>query len=460
MQYIDVTMTEQNKLCNYVVCEDAVNAIAYFVTSKTQTAANVLRLFIRVDTLSTYLSSFNLLNAFCKRTTDMAIINNAKSLYADDVAGAEQWSLANIFVSGFGILIQLTVTGGSIYDKDDKLMDVTGFVVWGRLTLARLVGESDLDFMNRVSNSLNSIDKLQILYTGDGQRAQNLNVTINKAYIVPAGLFPNAGYNAPYPSGGSLYSSKRGIGDVAGASCVLFWNGKLYDEENIPSITFDVNVKPEYKYRIGTFNSYAEIANPPFRGVQTIIIRPVWEISSFDIIVEINKDIYNITNGYELALIDSQATLLAAQQKSNATITNVLSILGQTAGGVASIAAGNYLSGAILLGNATNGIYQTAQKARNSVKGGNLTSNNAATKNFNMATQIVINSILFVLEGHKQSNATIQALLNAKGYNCLEPISAFNTGRYYEIAADGVEGVPLEYQNNYLERLRNGVYIV
>lgn len=429
--FVDVEYNFNTMLANYVCIVDGVDTMFYFVNDAKQIATGVLRLFLTLDTLTTfYRPNTAFVNGYVKKTNSSLYVNTAKTLSVDEVTTPKKFELLQEFseINTAGcVLVTFEVTSGKEHI--------------GEILTAQIIGgTSNLEeFIFRLS----TVDRVNI----DNSTSETPNIVLRHLYVLPSILMPydsttNKGTPIAFYPKGDKWSAANG---VVYLDSVYVGNKKVQ--------TYQFEVRPENDYRIGTYSAYAEYNAPSFVGALEFSLIAYYNLHTLRVVVEIYGVEYDITSGFELPLIDAVQTLENSQRRVNAVIANALSLLGQGATAAGSFATGNYLAGTLSVGNIANNAAQLYNFSNQRIAGGTLSQENTGL--FNISHGFLVGA-----QVAKPISNTQNQVIASKGYRMLEKYDTakMESGLYYEIVADSVD-IPLRFEQDFLQRLSNGVYI-
>lgn len=431
-EYVDVEYNEENLTCNYVIVTDGVESLAYFVNNKKQIANNVLRLFINVDTVSTFFKqNLTFENGYFKRSNAPTIIESAKTLSLDDITTPYEYNV--------------DPTKG-LYDNGDEFKFLVNFVY----TSGNKAGQhyflvSD-DVVTSFTDTLEEISQIKSVEVQGSTTGIKGDIQINHIYVLPSVFYPNQTGEAA-----SLTLS-------SGNPPIFFKNVKEYDGlySGVKPFTITSNfiVEPQYNYKIGGYHGAIDFENPSFKGLLTYSYIVYDNPLNFKAAIDLFGIENDITPTFEVTLLDTTQATQNSQQRANGVISNALTLLGQAGTTAGALMSGNYLAGILGIGQIASNVSQLTTYAQQKISGGVKATINAGE--LNIAKHLLIG----VQVGMPQSG-TVNVDISRKGYKMLEKYNANKLvlHYYFEIIADEVEGLPLKYEQDFLTRLSNGVYI-
>lgn len=436
--FIDVEYNASILGANYVSIVDGVRTTFYFVDDKKQISQNVLRIFISIDSLTTfYRPDTMLINGKVKKTNAPQYVNNSLTMSIDNVVSPKSMD----YVDGSG-------TGDTLYPV--AIFEVTQGDKTGKLFYASFGRRQVNGQLERIEDFLLRMAQMDRVKFNTGSSDESatgaVSMVFKNWYVVPARLLRTSNTLT-----NSTFFEK---GDNTGRDHAQTWEGS--PTQTVSEIQSSFETSPECNYRIGTYTSYAELTAPAYKGVTNYTLRLYYTMYELHFVIVLFGCEYDITPGFELPLMDSVRALENSQKRSNAVIANALSLLGQGVATGASFASGNFLGGILGLGNLANNAQSLYNFANQRVEGGVLLHDNAGL--FNLLHVENLTGVWSI----KNTSPMQETIITQKGYNMIEEynVSKLEGNYYYEIIADEVEGVELRYEDDFIQRLANGVVII
>lgn len=439
MEYLDVPKTAENWGVNYVVAFENfqtpyVQGFAFFVNRKVVISQNVIRLFLTLDTISTFFGAqTSVKNGYIKRSNNSALYPTAKTLSYSEINCPRQFEVDSTqnFTDNLSsqALIVFEVTGESVY-QGRVLFATTNFN-----------STSPQDYAQGLVN-LSRVNRANLLIENN----KTPTIKILHIYALTFNMLPTATRFS-----GVAFYLKDDSEIVFTGSC--YFPCALYNGNTAHAYSFLLNSRPENVYRIGTYSNYAELSFPSlYTTTVGYIIYP--DLTDIKICVQIYGEEYDITSGFELPMLDAVQALENSQQRTNAVISNVLSLLGQGATSVGAFSTGNYLAGALTVGQIGSNANKLYNFATQRVNGGINAYANSALHN-------ILHGNFNAVRVGKPVSPSVANQIETKGYEMLEEYQSAKVvnGCYFEIIADEID-VPLAYQRDIMERLQNGVYFL